>query len=70
MAGPSSAPRGERPGTPGAAWETQLVLGGEELLPDGVEPPRANRRARRAAKRAARRTAALPAPATEENRRA
>ncbi|RKN61892.1 hypothetical protein D7231_31980 [Streptomyces klenkii] len=55
MTAPSSTPRGERPGTPGVTWETELVLGSEEYVPDGAEPPRANRAARRAAKRAARR---------------
>lgn len=70
MAGPSSAPRGERPGRPGAVWETELVWGGEQYVPDGAEPPRASRSARRAAARAARRTTALTAPATEETHRA
>ena len=51
MAAPSSAPRGERPGTPGATWDTQLVWGGERVVPDGEPEPRANRRARRAARR-------------------
>ena len=53
--GHRSAPRGERPGRPGATWETELVPGGEQYVPDGAEPPRPNRAARRAAARAARR---------------
>lgn len=66
MAGPSCAPRGERPGRPGAAWETELRLGGEHVIEDGAERPRANRATRRAAAKAARRTTTLPTPATEE----
>lgn len=50
MSGPSSAPRGERAGSPGAAWESVLVWGGERVVEDGVEPS-ANRAARRATKR-------------------
>lgn len=49
--GPSSSPRGERAGTPGAGWETELRSAGERWLPDGEPEPRANRAARRAAKR-------------------
>ncbi|MBA4865950.1 hypothetical protein H1V43_32320 [Streptomyces sp. PSKA54] len=65
MTGPSSAPRGERAGTPGSNWETELVSLGEVVVDtdDGEspfgwrepEPPRSNRETRRAAARAARR---------------
>lgn len=34
MTGPSSAPRGERPGTRGARWETELVWSGEQHVDD------------------------------------
>jgi hypothetical protein len=53
MTGPSSSPRGERAPRPGTTWDTTLHHGGEHLLPDGDEPPRANRAARRAARRRA-----------------
>lgn len=33
MTGPSSSPRGERAGTPGAHWDTQLVRT-EEYVPE------------------------------------
>jgi hypothetical protein len=50
VTGPTSTPRGERAGKPGARWETELVWGGEQIVDDDAEP-RANRAARRAAKR-------------------
>jgi len=56
MAGPSSAPRGERPGARPGAWETELLFTGEQLADgDGQEPPSANRATRRAAAKARRR---------------
>jgi hypothetical protein len=51
MTGPSSAPRGERPGRPGANWEIELRSSGERYVPDGAPEPRPNRAARRAAAR-------------------
>jgi len=56
VTGPSSAPRGERAGTPGAGWETELRSAGERFVPDGEPEPRANRAARRAAARARKRS--------------
>ncbi|MER7047750.1 hypothetical protein [Streptomyces jumonjinensis] len=53
MTGPSSVPRGERSGQPGAHWETELQFGGEIVVPDDAEPARANRATRRAATRRA-----------------
>ena len=50
-----SAPRREHAPRPGATWDTALVLGGEQLVPDGAEPPRPNRATRRAAARRNRR---------------
>jgi len=50
--GPSSAPRGERAGTPGADWETELRSLDEQYVPEGQSEPRPNRAARRAARRA------------------
>ena len=55
MTKPSSSPRGERAGTPGARWETELRTTGEVVVPDDEPPPPANRKIRRAAARAARR---------------
>jgi len=55
VTGPSSAPRPERPGRPGATWETALQLTGEVYVPAGADEPRPNRATRRAADRAARR---------------
>ncbi|MFJ6566251.1 hypothetical protein ACIQNU_02435 [Streptomyces sp. NPDC091292] len=64
MTGPTSAPRGERAGTPGAHWEHVLVT--TEVVvdtdTDGESPfgwqelPVPNRATRRAIARAARRT--------------
>lgn len=51
MTGPSSAPRGEKPGKPGAGWETELVWTGEQIVPDDTPDPKANRKTRRAARR-------------------
>ena len=50
-----SAPRREHAPRPGATWDTALVLGGEQLVPDGAEPPRPNRATRRATARRNRR---------------
>lgn len=65
MTGPSSTPRSERAGTPGATWEQHLVRT-ETVIDDDPDsttvpgmndplPPRPNRATRRAIKRAARR---------------
>lgn len=64
MTGPSSTPRGEHAGTPGATWER--VIARTELVVDDPEsttvpglnepvPPRLNRATRRALVRATRR---------------
>lgn len=55
MTGPSSTPRGEKAGTPGARWETELRWTGEQYANDDTPPPRPNRATRRAAARALRR---------------
>ncbi|WP_432137620.1 hypothetical protein [Streptomyces sp. bgisy154] len=55
MTAPSSTPRGERAGTPGIAWQTELVRT-EQLIADDAPDPQPNRATRRALKRAARRT--------------
>ncbi|MFD8545588.1 hypothetical protein [Streptomyces sp. NPDC059649] len=55
MAKPSSTPRGERSGKPGARWETELRWTGEQIVEDDQPEPRQNRAARRAAARARRR---------------
>jgi hypothetical protein len=52
VTGPSSTPRGERPGRPGTTWETRLVVV-ETVIPDDAPddapttppPNRATRRA-------------------------
>lgn len=54
MTAPSSSPRGERAGRPGANWETRLVRT-ETVIPDDEPDPRPNRATRRAIARAARR---------------
>ena len=64
MSGPSSVPRAERAGTPGANWESELVWSGERVVDDEAEEPRANRAARRAARRAQRRSDGRQAPCT------
>jgi hypothetical protein len=51
VTGPSSSPRGERAGTPGANWETELRWSGEQIIPDDDPGPRPNRKTRRAARR-------------------
>lgn len=51
MSRPSSTPRGERAGRPGARWETELCSLGEQHVPDDQPQPRANRAARRAARK-------------------
>jgi hypothetical protein len=55
VTGPSN-PRGERAGTPGAGWETELRSTGEQWVPDGQPEPTANRAARRAARRGRKRS--------------
>lgn len=54
MTGPSSNPRGERAGKPGARWETELAWTGEQVIPDDAPDPKPNRATRRAAARARR----------------
>lgn len=54
MTGPSSTPRGERAGTPGVTWQTELART-EHVIPDDAPDPQPNREERRALKRAARR---------------
>ncbi|MEV7466184.1 hypothetical protein AB0O20_06665 [Streptomyces kronopolitis] len=54
MSSPSSSPRGEKPGQPGARWETELRWGGEQIVTDDQPEPRPNRATRRAAARARR----------------
>ena len=51
MTGPSSSPRGEHAGKPGARWETELRTAGEQLIPDDAPDPQPNRATRRAARR-------------------
>lgn len=62
MTGPSGTPRGERPGRPGATWETELRWSGEWVVADDEPLPRANRATRRVAKRARGRLRRVPAP--------
>lgn len=50
----SSSPRGEKPGRPGARWDTELVRT-EQVVADDAPDPKPNRETRRAAARAARR---------------
>ena len=54
MTGPSSTPRDERAGTPGARWETALIRT-ETVIDDQAPEPQPNRETRRAIARAARR---------------
>ncbi|GES27855.1 hypothetical protein AB0G60_02965 [Streptomyces angustmyceticus] len=54
MTAPSSSPRGERVGKPGARWETELRWTGEQIVADDRPEPRPNRATRRAAARARR----------------
>ncbi|MFD9603281.1 hypothetical protein [Streptomyces sp. NPDC059970] len=51
MTAPSSNPRGECAGRPGAQWETELRPTGEQVISDDAPTPRPNRAARRAARR-------------------
>lgn len=51
MTSPSTTPRGEHAGRPGARWETVLQPTGERFVPDSQPQPRANRATRRAARR-------------------
>ena len=52
MTGPSSAPRGERAGTPGTTWETHLTRTETVIPDDAPDPQPPNRAARRALARA------------------
>jgi hypothetical protein len=54
VTGPSSNPRGERAGTPGSTWETELRTS-ERVIDDDAPDPKPNRATRRAIARAARR---------------
>ncbi|GGZ28600.1 hypothetical protein GCM10010387_22580 [Streptomyces inusitatus] len=54
MTAPSSTPRGERAGRPGARWETTLTWTGEQYVDDTTPTPRPNRATRRAMARTAR----------------
>lgn len=56
MTGPSSTPRGERAGTPGAHWLVISTTGEQVVADDTPEPPRANRATRRVTARATRRS--------------
>lgn len=56
MTAPSSTPRGERAGRPGATWDTELVRTEHVVDDDTPDPAPPNRATRRALKRAARRT--------------
>ena len=51
MTGPSSSPRGEHSGRPGATWEIELRPGAERLIADDAPDPKPNRATRRAAAR-------------------
>lgn len=51
MTAPSSSPRGERAGRPGARWEAELRTTGEQVIADDAPTPQANRATRRAAAR-------------------
>lgn len=51
MTRPSSSPRGEDAGRPGARWETVLGTAGERLIADDAPDPQPNRATRRAARR-------------------
>lgn len=55
MTGPSSAPRGEKPGTPGTRWNTALVRTEHIVDDDAPDPTPPDRATRRALARAARR---------------
>ena len=54
MTGPSSSPRGEKAGKPGARWATELRRT-ERVIDDDAPDPIPNRATRRAIARAARR---------------
>lgn len=54
MTGPSSVPSGERPGTPGDRWETELRTV-ERAVDDDAPDPKPNRATRRRHAREARR---------------
>lgn len=51
MTSPSTGPRGEHAGRPGARWETELRSLGEVYVPEHQPQPRANRATRRAARK-------------------
>lgn len=51
MTGPSSSPRGEHAGRPGAHWETRLVVV-ETVTPDDADDDAPTRRPNRATRRA------------------
>lgn len=55
MTGPSSTPRPERAGTPGACWDTALVRTETVIDDQTPDPQPPNRATRRAMQRAARR---------------
>lgn len=55
MTGPSSTPRGERAGTPGVTWQTELARTEQLIADDAPDPAPPNRATRRAMQRAARR---------------
>jgi len=56
MTAPSSSPRGEHPGRPGAHWDTQLVRVEQHVDDNEPDPTPPNRATRRAHARATRRT--------------
>lgn len=55
MTRPSSTPRGERAGTPGANWETHLTRTETVIPDDAPDPAPPDRKTRRALARQARR---------------
>ena len=55
MTGPSSTPRGERPGTVPVTWQTELARTEQHVDDDTPQPAPPNRATRRALARAARR---------------
>lgn len=54
MTGPSSSPRGERPGTAPVTWQTELVRVEQHVDDTTPDPAPPNRATRRAIARAAR----------------
>jgi hypothetical protein len=55
VTGPSSTPRGEKPGRPGVSWEQQLVHTEQHVDDNEPDPTPPNRATRRAHARATRR---------------